>query len=86
MSKVYTVCTFGSTNWTAAETSAKVKGKQRISRGVYAHPETAAAVAQHAVGMGSCTAAKVAVCDNADAAANADISLSGGTDWKWIAE
>jgi hypothetical protein len=85
MSKVYSVSTFGATNWTACETAAKVVGNQRISRGVYSHPAIAKAVAQHAVGLCSCTVARVAECDGAEAAASVDMSASGGRGWRWVA-
>jgi len=82
--KVFTVCTFGSTNWKAAERAANVRGKQRISRGVYAHPSQARSVAMHAVSLGSCTLARVAECDSEELSIQPDVSLAGGDGWRWI--
>jgi hypothetical protein len=74
MTKFYAVVTFGAGNWSAAEEAAKVRGKQRVARGVYANHSQAVSVATHLVGTGSCNAAKVYECDTIEIAQSADIS------------
>ena len=71
---VYAVVTFGSPNWNSAESAAKVTGKQKLAKGVYANKQQALSVAHHCQKSGSCSLARVYACESIELAKTADIS------------